>query len=93
MNLEEVGEHSYCGPPLDKSGFSYDPKVFMDNNSSTLQFAFSRENNEFNLVYFYNFTWKDYGSVSVRSLLDMVKVIAFALLQGKVGRFYRLAVN
>ena len=36
VNLQEVGEHSSCGPPLDQSGFSYDPKVFMDNESAYL---------------------------------------------------------
>lgn len=34
INLQEPGEHANCGPPLETtSGFTYDPKIFMDNNS------------------------------------------------------------
>jgi protein-tyrosine phosphatase len=36
-------------------------------------------------VYFYNFGWKDYGEATLSSLLDMVKVMAFALTEGKVA--------
>ena len=34
INLQEPGEHANCGPQLEpESGFTYDPKIFMDNNS------------------------------------------------------------
>jgi protein tyrosine phosphatase domain-containing protein 1 len=36
-------------------------------------------------VYFYNFGWKDYGEATLTSLLDMVKVMAFAVTEGKVA--------
>ena len=36
LNMEEPGEHAFCGDDLDISGFSYDPRVFMDNNSTKL---------------------------------------------------------
>ncbi|CAN8006915.1 unnamed protein product, partial [Ixodes pacificus] len=36
-------------------------------------------------VFFYNFGWKDYGTPSNPALLDMVKVMAFALGEGKVA--------
>lgn len=36
-------------------------------------------------VYFYNFHWKDYAGVGEAALLDMVKVVTFALSQGKVS--------
>jgi protein-tyrosine phosphatase len=39
----------------------------------------------FVLVYFYNFGWKDYGQPSLHSLLNVVKVVAFAQSQGKVA--------
>ena len=32
LNLQNVGEHSSCGFPLDSSGFSYSPETFMENN-------------------------------------------------------------
>ena len=33
INLQTPGEHASCGPPLDPSGFSYNPQTFMDNDS------------------------------------------------------------
>ncbi|XP_059490961.1 protein tyrosine phosphatase domain-containing protein 1-like [Neocloeon triangulifer] len=36
-------------------------------------------------IFFYNFGWKDYGEASLTSLLDMVKVMAFAVSEGKVA--------
>ncbi|XP_050031868.1 protein tyrosine phosphatase domain-containing protein 1-like [Dermacentor andersoni] len=38
-----------------------------------------------NGVFFYNFGWRDYGTPSSLALLDMVKVMAFALTEGKVA--------
>lgn len=37
------------------------------------------------LVYYYNFAWKDYGDASLSSLLNMVKVLAFAVSEGRVA--------
>lgn len=36
-------------------------------------------------IYFYNFQWKDYSPCDEHSLLDIVKVMAFALTEGKVS--------
>lgn len=36
-------------------------------------------------VYFYNYSWRDYGDASLAYLLDMVKVLSFAVTQGKVA--------
>jgi len=36
-------------------------------------------------VFFYNFGWKDYGVTSMDTILDMVKVMSFALEEGKVA--------
>lgn len=34
INLQMPGEHAHCGNPLEpESGFSYQPEVFMENNS------------------------------------------------------------
>ncbi|XP_023712308.1 protein tyrosine phosphatase domain-containing protein 1 isoform X2 [Cryptotermes secundus] len=68
INLQKPGEHASCGNPLENSGFTYDPNIFMENN-----------------IYFYNFGWKDYGEATLTSLLDMVKVMSFALTEGKVA--------
>lgn len=37
------------------------------------------------IVYFYNYGWVDYGVPTVESVLDMVKVLDFALEEGKVA--------
>lgn len=37
------------------------------------------------LVYFYNFGWKDYGVASLTTILDMVKVMSFAVQEGKMA--------
>jgi len=36
-------------------------------------------------VYFYNYGWLDYGVPTLESVLDMVKVVDFALRGGKVA--------
>nr|CAD7403589.1 unnamed protein product [Timema poppensis] len=36
-------------------------------------------------VYYYNFKWKDYGFANTNFILDIVKVISFALTQGKIA--------
>ncbi|XP_022101237.1 uncharacterized protein LOC110984913 [Acanthaster planci] len=38
-----------------------------------------------NNIFFYNFGWDDYGIRSLPSILDMVKVMSFALKEGKVA--------
>ena len=35
-------------------------------------------------VYFYNYGWIDYGVPTLKSVLDMVKVVDFATREGKV---------
>lgn len=68
INLQTPGEHASCGGPLEESGFTYDPNIFMKND-----------------IYYYNFALKDYGSATVGKLLDMVKVVAFAVQEGRVA--------
>ncbi|GBN90073.1 Protein tyrosine phosphatase domain-containing protein 1 [Araneus ventricosus] len=41
INLQERGEHSSCGVPLEKSGFTYDPQIFMENKSKPPFLSFS----------------------------------------------------
>lgn len=36
-------------------------------------------------VYYYNFGWKDYGVASLTTILDMVKVMSFAVQEGKMA--------
>ncbi|XP_076285133.1 uncharacterized protein LOC143211384 isoform X1 [Lasioglossum baleicum] len=68
INLQTPGEHASCGGPLEPSGFTYDPNVFMKNG-----------------IYYYNFALKDYGDATMGKLLDMVKVVAFGVQEGRVA--------
>ncbi|KAJ8985848.1 hypothetical protein NQ317_006219 [Molorchus minor] len=68
INLQCPREHASCGPPLENSGFSYDPNMFMEHN-----------------IFHYNFEWKDYGDATLMGLLNMVKVLAFTLTEGRVA--------
>ncbi|XP_012238136.1 protein tyrosine phosphatase domain-containing protein 1-like [Bombus impatiens] len=68
VNLQTPGEHASCGGPLEESGFTYDPNVFMKHS-----------------IYYYNFALKDYGDATMSKLLDMVKVVAFAVQEGRVA--------
>ena len=36
-------------------------------------------------IFYFNFVWKDFSETSMASLLDMVKVVSFALQEGKVA--------
>lgn len=36
-------------------------------------------------IYFYNYQWKDYSPSDEHALLDIVKVMTFALTEGKVN--------
>ena len=73
--MQVPGEHASCGPRLEPSGFTYDPKDFMDAG-----------------VFFYNFGWKDYHEASMANILDMVKVLSFALSEGKVSEIRRFVI-
>ncbi|CAG5118219.1 unnamed protein product, partial [Candidula unifasciata] len=67
INLQQPGEHAYCGFGNHSSGFSYNPQTLMDAG-----------------LFFYNFTIQDYGVAGMATLLDIVKVMQFAVSQGKV---------
>ena len=49
--------------------------------------GFTYDPNDFmkHKIYHYNFAWKDFGETSMTNLLDMVKVLSFALKEGKVA--------
>ncbi|KAM3608544.1 uncharacterized protein V6R79_000791 [Siganus canaliculatus] len=69
INMQLPGEHAHCGPPLEpKSGFTYSPQIFMDND-----------------IYFYNFGMQDFGVSSLVGVIDAVKVLAFAVSEGRVA--------
>ncbi|XP_044018064.1 protein tyrosine phosphatase domain-containing protein 1-like isoform X2 [Aphidius gifuensis] len=51
------------------------------------QSGFTYDPSEFmkNKIYFYNFAWKDYGDATTSKILDMVKVVAFSIQEGRVA--------
>uniref|UniRef100_UPI0037E9A9BE protein tyrosine phosphatase domain-containing protein 1 n=1 Tax=Semicossyphus pulcher TaxID=241346 RepID=UPI0037E9A9BE len=69
INLQIPGEHASCGNPLEPES----------------GFAYRPEVFMENDIYFYNFGWSDYGVASLTTMLDMVKVTAFALQEGKIA--------
>ncbi|XP_018593059.2 protein tyrosine phosphatase domain-containing protein 1 [Scleropages formosus] len=69
INLQSPGEHASCGNPLE-------PESGFTYRPETFMEAG---------VYFYNFGWKDYGVASLTTILDMVKVMSFALQEGKMA--------
>lgn len=69
INLQHPGEHSSCG-------FGLEPV----SGFSYVPEDFMKED-----IFFYNFGWNDYGVRSLESILDMVKVLSFALKEGKAA--------
>ncbi|XP_073448434.1 protein tyrosine phosphatase domain-containing protein 1 isoform X2 [Aquarana catesbeiana] len=69
INLQRPGEHASCGNSLEQ-----------ESGFTYLPEAFMEAE-----IYFYNFGWKDYGVASLTTILDMVKVMSFALQEGKVA--------
>ncbi|KAI6049004.1 protein tyrosine phosphatase domain-containing protein 1 isoform X1 [Marmota monax] len=69
INLQRPGEHASCGNSLEQ-----------ESGFTYLPETFMEAG-----IYFYNFGWKDYGVASLTTILDMVKVMTFALQEGKVA--------
>ncbi|XP_071984595.1 protein tyrosine phosphatase domain-containing protein 1 isoform X2 [Engystomops pustulosus] len=69
INLQRPGEHASCGNALEQ-----------ESGFTYVPEAFMEAE-----IYFYNFGWKDYGVASLTTILDMVKVMSFALQEGKVA--------
>ncbi|XP_065580598.1 protein tyrosine phosphatase domain-containing protein 1-like isoform X2 [Artemia franciscana] len=68
INLQEPGEHAFCGPGILDGDFTYRPEHFMEKQ-----------------IFYYNFAWKDYSEATMEGLLDILKVMSFALEQGKIA--------
>ncbi|XP_053376892.1 protein tyrosine phosphatase domain-containing protein 1-like [Mercenaria mercenaria] len=69
VNLQIAGEHAECGPS------KLDPSGFLYNPQAFMEKG----------IFFYNFGWPDYGVASLSTILDMVKVMQFAVSQGKIA--------
>ncbi|XP_067287584.1 protein tyrosine phosphatase domain-containing protein 1 isoform X1 [Pseudorasbora parva] len=69
INLQRPGEHASCGSTLEPES----------------SFTYRPEVFMEAGIYFYNFGWKDYGVASLTTILDMVKVMSFAMQEGKMA--------
>ncbi|XP_078512343.1 protein tyrosine phosphatase domain-containing protein 1-like [Lissotriton helveticus] len=69
INAQMPQDHPYCGDPLEA-----------ESGFSYLPQTFMESG-----VYFFNFGLPDFGVASVMRILDVVKVMAFALREGKVA--------
>uniref|UniRef100_A0A3Q3Q920 Protein tyrosine phosphatase domain-containing protein 1 n=1 Tax=Monopterus albus TaxID=43700 RepID=A0A3Q3Q920_MONAL len=69
INLQRPGEHASCGNPVEQES----------------GFTYRPETFMEAGIYYYNFGWKDYGVASLTTILDMVKVMSFAVQEGKMA--------
>ncbi|XP_036375534.1 protein tyrosine phosphatase domain-containing protein 1 [Megalops cyprinoides] len=69
INMQLPGEHAHCGPPLEPES----------------GFTYSPQTFMENEIFFYNFGMTDFGVSSLAGMLDGVKVLAFAVKEGKVA--------
>ncbi|RVE71932.1 hypothetical protein OJAV_G00056860 [Oryzias javanicus] len=69
INMQLPGEHAHCGPPLDPDS----------------GFTYSPQTFMDNDIYFYNFGMPDYGVSSLVGIIDGVKVLDFAVKEGRVA--------
>ncbi|XP_023693286.2 protein tyrosine phosphatase domain-containing protein 1 isoform X2 [Paramormyrops kingsleyae] len=69
INLQRPGEHASCGKPLEQAS------GFTYRPEAFMEAG----------IYFYNFGWKDYGVASLTTILDMLKVMSFAVQEGKLA--------
>ncbi|XP_034032556.1 protein tyrosine phosphatase domain-containing protein 1 isoform X2 [Thalassophryne amazonica] len=69
INMQLPGEHAHCGPPLDPQS----------------GFTYSPQIFMDNDVYFYNFGMPDFGVSSLVGIIDGVKVLTFAVREGRVA--------
>ncbi|XP_051916227.1 protein tyrosine phosphatase domain-containing protein 1 isoform X1 [Hippocampus zosterae] len=69
INMQMPGEHAHCGPPLD-------PKS---------GFTYSPQTFMEHDIYFYNFGMPDFCVSSLVNIIDGVKVLAFAVGEGRVA--------
>nr|XP_023671787.1 protein tyrosine phosphatase domain-containing protein 1-like isoform X1 [Paramormyrops kingsleyae] len=69
INMQLCGEHAHCGPPLEPDS----------------GFSYSPQIFMENGISFYNFGMPDFSVASLPRMLDAVKVLAFAVRQGRVA--------
>uniref|UniRef100_UPI003AADE448 protein tyrosine phosphatase domain-containing protein 1 n=1 Tax=Centroberyx gerrardi TaxID=166262 RepID=UPI003AADE448 len=69
INMQFPGEHAHCGPPLDPES----------------GFTYSPHVFMDNEIFFYNFGMPDFGVSSLVGMIDGVKVLAFAVKEGRVA--------
>lgn len=69
INLQRPGEHASCGNAVEQES----------------GFTYRPETFMEAGIYYYNFGWKDYGVASLTTILDMVKVMSFAVQEGKMA--------
>uniref|UniRef100_A0A8C2X3A9 Protein tyrosine phosphatase domain-containing protein 1 n=1 Tax=Cyclopterus lumpus TaxID=8103 RepID=A0A8C2X3A9_CYCLU len=69
INVQLPGEHAHCGPPIDPGS----------------GFTYSSQIFMDNDIYFYNFGMQDFGVSSLVGMIDGVKVLAFAVREGRVA--------
>jgi protein tyrosine phosphatase domain-containing protein 1 len=70
INLQTPGEHAHCGPASELH-----PSGFTYNPEDFMKSG----------IYYYNYSWPDYCAPSEENILDVVKVIDFSCIEGKIA--------
>lgn len=70
INLQTAGEHSHCGPGLEKSGFTYEPEQLMKCNIYFYNYAWPDYgaptiDNILDVVKVIDFSCSDSGKVAI----------------------------
>ena len=77
FNLEEPGEHPYCGDGIiPKIGFSYTPEILMRNR-----------------VEYYNMYWKDLSTPSHETTVKIVQLMHKSIIEGGPERRNKVLVH
>ena len=77
FNLQEPGEHPYCGDGIiNKTGFSYTPELLMNNQ-----------------IQYYNFYWKDLTTPSHQITIKICQIMHHIVINGGPERKNKMLVH
>lgn len=77
FNLQEPGEHPYCGDGIiEKVGFSYTPELLMNNG-----------------IQFYNMYWEDLTKPTFEMAIRICQIMHHVVVQGGAERKNKLLVH
>lgn len=77
INLEEPGEHPYCGDGIiPRTGFSYDPETFMNSG-----------------IQYYNLYWEDLTIPKHEKTIKICQIMHHIIVRGGIERKNKILVH